>query len=67
MQEYHRILPREVSADAAPYRLGGDEFALLLPWRSLAEVTTALEHLCQNARAVTWSNFASASWTRTRP
>lgn len=43
------MLLREVSDDAAPYRLGGDEFALLLPRRSLAEATTALEHLCQEA------------------
>src|SRR6266567_4273846 len=43
------MLLRDISADAAPYRLGGDEFALLLPRRSLAEATLALEHMCQEA------------------
>ncbi len=43
------MLLRDISADAAPYRLGGDEFALLLPRRSLAEATLALEHMYQEA------------------
>ncbi|MFL5654465.1 MAG: EAL domain-containing protein [Ktedonobacteraceae bacterium] len=43
------MLLRDISADAAPYRLGGDEFTLLLPRRSLAEATLALERLCQEA------------------
>jgi diguanylate cyclase (GGDEF)-like protein len=43
------MLLREVSTDGAPYRVGGDEFALLLPYCSLREATTTLEHLCQEA------------------